>query len=355
MLFITKYENGSSTFGGMVRVKDVECITNRSEFLTVNLMEPFHYSFTMNENGNKVYNIGVFRFNKVMNVLREHSGVYFHTVGNFIKLSPYLFVLKSKKKFIDLHGAQPEEFSYSRKKLRSILFGYFEKLAFRNCDFFIHVSRKMITHFSDKYPQHRKENLYVPIFSLNIDVNEKLELQTQANEARKVLKIFDDKPIFLYSGGIQAWQKSELVIDFLTSVLDAGSRVIILSMQKKFFETAFSEYQNDSNLLVASVSPAKLSTYYLAANYGIMFRDNHVLNEVASPTKFSEYLFYGMIPLLTSINVGDFVSLGIDYASPNDFCFNSSNHNKSEKNRQIILQAMQNSQKYKLKELLNEQ
>jgi len=355
MLYITKYENGKSTFGGMVRVKDIEVITDDAEFLTINLSLPFHYSFSINNNGNKVYNVGVFRFGKVLNVLRGHTSVYFHTVGNFIKLSPYLFSIKSKKKFIDLHGAQPEELSYSGKPFLSLLFGLFEKLAFRNCDVFIHVSHQMIKHFSEKYPHCNQEDLYVPIFSSNINVNEKLALHSKANEARKKLKIFDDKPIFLYSGGIQAWQKSELVVDFSKSLLDAGARVIILSMQKKFFTTELIKYQNNSNLLIASVNPEELSKYYLAANYGMMFRDEHVLNQVASPTKLSEYLFYGMVPMLTSIKVGDFVPLGIDYSTLNGFDFSSADEKlKSERNRYIIIKAIQNSQKDKLKELLNE-
>lgn len=355
MLFITKYENGESTFGGMVRVKDIEKITSNAEFLTVNLTQPFHYSFTINENGNKVYNVGVLRSNKALNVLSKHSALYFHTVGNFIKLSPYLLFLKSKKKFIDLHGAQPEELSYSKKVMQSILFSFFEKLAFKSCDVFIHVSRQMIAHFNDKYPGSKRVDLYVPIFSSSININEKLKLRGQSLSARKSLQIFDDKPIFLYSGGIQAWQKSELVVDFSISALEAGARVIILSMQKKFFKLKLSKYETSSNLLILSVKPEELSKYYLAANYGVMFRDEHVLNEVASPTKLSEYLFYGMTPILTSIKVGDFVPLGIDYSTFKSFDFNTAGHElKSEKNRAIILQAMTSSEKDKLKGLLNE-
>jgi hypothetical protein len=353
MLFITKYESGESTFGGMVRVKDIEDITINAEFLTINLKRPFHYSHSINENGNKVFNVGIFRFNKILTILKKHKSVYFHTIGNFIKLSPYLITLSAKKKFIDLHGAQPEELSYSNKAFLSFIFGFFERLAFKRCDVFIHVSQQMIKHFNAKYPGLDPVNLYVPIFSASINVDEKLVLQRQANEARKELQIFDDKPVFLYSGGIQAWQKSELVVDFSKSALDAGARVIILSMQKEYFKTALVNYKNNSNLLIASVKPEELSKYYLAANFGIMFRDDHVLNEVASPTKLSEYLFYGMVPILTSIKVGDFVPLGIEHSTLNSFSFNKGSF-KSEKNREIIIHAMKNSQKDKLKGLLNE-
>jgi hypothetical protein len=353
MLYVTKYENGKSSFGGMVRVKDIERLTQWSEFLTINLMKPFHYSSSINENGNKVFNIGVLRFKKIISVLNNHSGIYFHTVGNFIKLSPYLPLLRSKKKIIDLHGSQPEEFSYSNKVLHSFIFGYFEKLAFSKCDVFIHVSKKMITHFCSKYPGRSYENLYVPIFSSIIDETHGIQLRYQVENARIKLKIFDDKPIYLYSGGVQAWQKSELVIHFLTKVLKAGGRVIILSMQSKVFESAFSEYKGNPYLTITSASPNELSTYYIAANYGIMFRDEHTLNVVASPTKLSEYLYYGMIPILTSTHVGDFVSLGIDYLNVDKFPCTSIYPQKSYKNQRIVLQAMKNSEKSKLKALLN--
>jgi len=178
MLYITKYEDGKSSSGGMVRVKDIESITNFSEFLTINLKQPFHYSHFINQNGNKVYSVGLLRVSKLLNIIKNHSSVYFHTVGNFIKLSPYLFSLKSKRKFIDLHGAQPEELSYSGKQVVALVFTFFEKVAFKQCDTFIHVSHKMIKHFKSKYPSLERTDLYVPIFSSSIDMETGLIFQS---------------------------------------------------------------------------------------------------------------------------------------------------------------------------------
>lgn len=355
MLFITKYENGRSSFGGMVRVKDIESITDDAEFLSVNLRNPFGYTFYMNESGNTVSSIGLFRIDRILSLFKRHTTVYFHTVGNFIKIFPFLFLLRNKKKIIDLHGAQPEEFEYSGERFKSAIFSFFERLAFRKCDVFIHVSLKMLEHFQVKHPRATCSDLYVPIFSNNIDVNIGLDLEEEEHLARTELGFFDDQPVFLYSGGVQAWQKIEQVIAFSKLILDSGGRVIILSMQKELFEAGLRVHQHNSKLLIKSVKPEELSKYYLAATYGMMFRDDHVLNEVASPTKLSEYLFYGVVPVLTSVKVGDFVGLGMEYCELDNFSFTGVDHRfKSKRNREVIIKAILSSQKDKLRTLLNE-
>lgn len=42
-----------------------------------------------------------------------------------------------------------------------------------------------------------------------------------------------------------------------------------------------------------------------ACDYGILFRENSVTNQVASPTKFAEYLSAGL-PVIISENLGDY-------------------------------------------------
>ncbi|WP_419210287.1 hypothetical protein ABRP32_19755 [Providencia manganoxydans] len=114
-----------------------------------------------------------------------------------------------------------------------------------------------------------------------------------------------------------------------------------------------SEFSDNSNLLIESVSPNELYQYYLAANYGLMFRDDNILNIVSSPTKMSEYLYYGMKPVLTSTNVGDFVSFGIEYINF-DNNINLLNNTKSDINHDIICEKLSSSDKKLLARLINE-
>ena len=43
----------------------------------------------------------------------------------------------------------------------------------------------------------------------------------------------------------------------------------------------------------------------MAADMGILLRENHPLNEVAAPTKFAEYVMTGPLVLISD-NIGDY-------------------------------------------------
>jgi glycosyltransferase involved in cell wall biosynthesis len=318
MLFITKYNEGVNSFGGMVRVKDIEKLISKCEFLTVKFEKPFAYAKKRNSNNNIVHEVGFLRFVIIFKLLQQASSLYFHTVGNFIKVSVLLPFVCNKNWFIDLHGAQPEEFKYMGNYVFSILFRFFEKLAFINCDYYIHVSRNMEKHFKKLYPKSKGLHIYAPILSPNIDVNKSIDLAYQSKVARYKLGIPECKNVFLYSGGIQPWQKVDEIIEYTKKVISNDGFVIILSGQHEYFVSNLKSLLSSNCLIVKSVLPEQLSDYYTAANYGIMFRDDNVLNMVSSPTKMSEYLFYGMYPVMTSLKVGDFVSLGIEYITSLD-------------------------------------
>ena len=274
-----------------------------AEFLTIDYINLLKFHNYKNGNGNFVYEVGLFRFDKIIPLLKKTKSVYFHTVGNFIKLSPYMYFFSKKKKIIDLHGSQPEELSYSNQNILSNIFSFFEKIAFRKCDYFIHVSHNMISHFKEKYSWHNKPDLYVPIFSSNLDLNKKINIYESSKTSRIQLGINEDEKVFLYSGGIQAWQKVDCVVNFSRKVINSGHTVILLSMQAEFFKDQLSDCLDNPNLIITSAKPEELEKYYLASNFGMMFRDDNVLNVVSSPTKMSEYLYYGIIPVLTSKKV----------------------------------------------------
>lgn len=354
MLFITKYSEGINSFGGMVRVKDIEKLTSNPSFLTISLINPLINEKIKNSKGNTVNVIGFFRIIKIFRIMSQSQDIYFHTVGNFIKSSCVLPFLGNKRWFIDLHGAQPEEFSYMQKQTVSRLFRFFEMLAFRFCDYYIHVSKNMENHFRNRYPRSKGKHIYAPILSPNIDVRQSIDLCKELVESRKKLELTLNKPIFLYSGGIQEWQKVEKIIEFSKKVIENDSVMIILSGQSDFFEKRLSSLISSNNLIIKSVVPEELSKYYLAANYGVMFRDDNILNIVSSPTKMSEYLYYGMLPVLSSLNVGDFVNLGVDYVKEDVLEHMPSHNALSTKNHKIMCELIESSDFQKLRDLFND-
>ena len=71
------------------------------------------------------------------------------------------------------------------------------------------------------------------------------------------------------------------------------------------------------NVIIKSVSPIELSSYYEISHYGFLLRDHHPLNNVACPTKAIEYLAFGITPIVLEENIGDFKQLGYEYISIN--------------------------------------
>ena len=49
-----------------------------------------------------------------------------------------------------------------------------------------------------------------------------------------------------------------------------------------------------------------------ACDYGILIRENTVTNQVASPTKFAEYLASGL-PVIISANLGDYSGFVVEH------------------------------------------
>ena len=79
-----------------------------------------------------------------------------------------------------------------------------------------------------------------------------------------------------------------------------------------------------------------------------MLRDSSPVNYVACPTKIIEYLKYGIIPILKSTEIGDFVDLGMEYITYTDLMKGLTiSHKKrnmmQEKNYEILDKLVQTS------------
>jgi hypothetical protein len=89
---------------------------------------------------------------------------------------------------------------------------------------------------------------------------------------------------------------------------------------------------------------------YQGCQYGLLFRDDIPVNNVACPAKLTEYMQYGIVPVLTSPRIGDFEALGMRYVACEDFVQGKvppeeERARMAEENRQVA---------EKLKEITNE-
>lgn len=115
--------------------------------------------------------------------------------------------------------------------------------------------------------------------------------------------------VYLYSGGLK--NKYHLVSEtlaFLNNIAGEDENAKFLFLSKDNLEEKEAE-ERFPNLIgkatIVSAPNEEVYKYLNAADYGLLFRDNVVMNNVASPSKFAEYVLCGL-PVLISEGVGDY-------------------------------------------------
>lgn len=111
---------------------------------------------------------------------------------------------------------------------------------------------------------------------------------------RKKYGIADDELVFIYSGGVSAWQCVEETIELykkLRSHLKNKTRMLVFSHS---FDTIKKMAGNDKSIQVDSYAPDELSKALCAGDFAFLLRKDCITNNVAFPNKFLEYVQSGM-------------------------------------------------------------
>lgn len=209
------------------------------------------------------------------------------------------------KNYVDVHGSVPEEEFLGKRYQSAQTYSEIEEATIHYAKHLFCVSEAMIAHFHKKYGKKVKATMSVlPI----------MDEQTFETE-NFIKKKYRQKPNIIYAGGIFEWQNIELMQKVINSQINSAKYDIYTPTPNLFWKT-WKSPKNRNKITVKSAKPGYLfKNVYPGANYGFALRDDIVVNNVACPTKITEYLRFGIIPILKTPNVGDFVSLGMQYLS----------------------------------------
>lgn len=159
---------------------------------------------------------------------------------------------------------------------------------------------------------YKKDYLLLPILNeLNNDIDNDI-LET----VKKKYQINDNDIVIIYAGNTQKWQNVDLMIEFVKKYKDIEKvKFIFLTNEINKFKSLFlsNNLIINKGIYIDSVSKEDLPIYYSLATYGFILRDNHILNKVSNPTKLSEYLQFGIIPIVLSEDIGDYKEMGYEY------------------------------------------
>ena len=254
-------------------------------------------------------------------IAEKIGSVYIHSVYQSLEL-----IIQSNRvvKFYDFHGVVPEELYYMGKIEDSEKMNIEESILVSNADYIIVANNAMKRHLLKKYPECKSEFILFPMNNKDIDKEEWMGTS----------KHIVTKPIVIYSGGLQKWQLISEMQDAVEKQRSNYDYRIYVSDKEEFLEL-YGERKCPDVWRVDTLSAEELKKEYEVARYGFILRDDIVVNRVACPTKLIDYIKYGIIPIMKSEMIGDFVEKGLEYVKVEDFI---NGKMPSEEQRKVMMQ-----------------
>ena len=253
---------------------------------------------------------------------------------------------KKLKVIFDAHGAVPEEIEMNDNVDRVELANRMESYLIDNSDIVICISKAMKDYFVEKHGKIQDKIRIIPVKTPN-----------HTEEAED--KTYDAKhPRTIYCGGVQKWQNTDLMTEIVNKTSDRMKYVLCFAGDY----SRIKENIKSDGVEIGYRTSDEIKEEYRKANFGFALRDDCPVNRVASPTKITEYILNGIVPVLKSDKIGDLKKYGLRYIDYKDFEMlklpnekeykemignNSSIIEKIEKDRAINLKSL----KKELKEL----
>ncbi len=113
---------------------------------------------------------------------------------------------------------------------------------------------------------------------------------------RNKLLISEDWTVYCYNGSAKPWQKPGDTIAFFKDTLKKKpySFLLILTTDVSVFEILIGDSIAPNHYTIISVNHDEVYQYLCASDYGLLFRDDHVINWISRPTKALEYHAAGL-------------------------------------------------------------
>lgn len=206
----------------------------------------------------------------------------------------YFFFAKLKFPFTKTlywsQGIGPEEtlMSTNKRDLRYYFRTFAERFAVLKADYLLFVSNSMLRHYSKKYNFKKKNYYVIPCYNMPL------------NDLTKDPKRYT-KPTFVYAGGATIWQCVTQMLDTYKIVEDLlpNAFLTIYSSDKEYFQKEI-EARKIKNFKIDYVSKETLNERLSQFKYAFLLRENHPVNNVATPTKMNSYLANYLLPIYTS-------------------------------------------------------
>ena len=214
---------------------------------------------------------------------------------------------RTKKVIYDGRGAINEEWKeYQVVKNAELLSNIFnlEKESVLSSDFQIAVSKQLVNYWKQEFNYEKINHVIIPC-TLN-KVYKKVRISHYIIESsRRLIGLNNEDIAFIYSGSVSGWQSFNLLYSFIKPLLLVNKNIKLIFLAEKEDNIHKLEQEFKGRVLRFHLKPNEVPEYLLAADYGLLIRENSFTNQVASPVKFAEYLCCGL-PVIISERLGDY-------------------------------------------------
>lgn len=270
------------------------------EQLSIEEIDDFHFFIRYDSHKHEQRDL-IFKIAEICGLMYVHSINRFMPQGVDNEMLQ-LLNRRNIKTVWDVHGAVPEECLMYGNEEGCRIANEVEKYFFHFADVIIVVNEATKKHLLEKYRETDAQFIIMPIFNIDIDIDvSNIAITPQQNE----------KPTIVYAGGVQRWQNISLMRDIME--VNDGFCYYRIYVQNKDAMNSYWHHGIPENVIVDSKAPEDLPAAYSECDYGLVLRDDDVVNRVACPTKILEYVLNGVVPVFKSPDIGDFVALGMQY------------------------------------------
>jgi hypothetical protein len=218
----------------------------------------------------------------------------------------------TKKVVFDARGAYEAEFEEYLNKVVKIndSIKTLEANAILNSDFRLAVSSKLLDYWKINYSYKDNEHVVIPC---TLDTKNRKDFPSELSiaSAKKKFGFENEDIVLVYSGSAADWQSLYLLDTYFLNQFQSNAKLKLLVLSKADI-TQLDLYKHFNNRIIQKwVNPSEVRSLLFAADYGILIREQAITNQVASPTKFAEYLNAGL-NILISEKIGDFTEFTIN-------------------------------------------